>query len=254
MWTLKKIIFASALISASAVSLVLVGCGKRDVDAFGAPATPGSVPSAQNIGSCPGGQYNIGGVCTFGTTFDQACYARGGLPIITQGKTLCRIEFRYGTPWAFPAAFFPRLNPQDTAGYQAYSTGIPVRPNDKLVWKASGSWGGTSSSTYQVFGFIPFTTWTQDCDEVSINGYKEGRLLTYGNFADGRAAPAGLLGTDGTEVFVLGSSMTRRMKNAGTLKFGFNAPAGTGSCSYVSVTSLRVVHCEDAAQVSYPCE
>ena len=64
---------------------------------------------------------------------------------------------------------------------------------------------------------------------------------------------AGLVGTDGTEVFLLGSYAVKTLNNAGTLKFGFNLPNSYGLCSSATITELKIDHCEDSTSTTYPC-
>ncbi|MEK6704300.1 MAG: hypothetical protein AABZ06_00770 [Bdellovibrionota bacterium] len=144
----------------------------------------------------------------------------------------------------------PRLSTDDPAGPFAYSTGLTVKRGDVLNYSGNGSWGGTSADFHSwLGGFITVTTWKNDCSEISITGHDDdGALISY------LGMPAGLLGSDGSEVFLLGANLSNKtINNDGVLRFGFNTPVSNSSCARVTITRLSITHCEDSSGATFSC-
>ncbi len=238
------------LIALGATSALSTSCGKNNnpgsppVAAVPIPQIPIPVPVPN---PCPNG-YFFGGQCYQGASFDWACRSSGGQPLSgSSGRPLCEWE-KFG--FIFPSSYFPLLTPDHSNNELAWNTGITVKPGDRLEYTLTGSWGVREGSTDSFLGgFIYFSTWHLDCRDVSLNGIKEGAPAYYLN------QPAGLMGTDGTEIFWMGSSGSVQIHNSGVLKIGINAPlhdAGAG-CASISSQELYVLHCEDINGITYPC-
>ncbi len=245
-WNRRKLTCASG---ALALSLVAFGCGSEN--------TPTSVGGVQNavVPACPSGQYRIGGTCVIGATYQQACSNVFGTIVTSSGRELCRTQKYFVNPATYGWFSFSGYNsiwtltPSNPSGPYAFNTGLSVKAGDKITHRASGGWGGISYDSFSILGgFISGGSYSYDCDQFSLNGRKDGTTYTNEGLA------AGLVGTDGTEVFLLGTYASKTVINAGTLKFGFNLPASSyGLCSSATITELTVQHCEDVSGTTYPC-
>src|SRR5262249_47330242 len=131
-----------------------------------------------------------------------------------------------------------------------YNLGIKVAKNDTLEFRGSGGWGSISTTVDKyLWGLVSVSTTSADCDQVSLTGYVGSSLST------NQGQAAGLFATDGTEIFLLGSSAKKTINNNGALKIGFNAPWNLpNGCASLTITDLRVTRCFDAQGNTYPCQ
>jgi hypothetical protein len=127
--------------------------------------------------------------------------------------------------------------------------GLPLKAGDRLTWSATGGWGGVQRNNYSFLGFIPVTSYTQDCTYLNLNGVRKGTTTQHLYLGE----PAALYGTDGTHTFLLGGSSTHTIQADGQLAFGFNVESGGQYCGQVNISRLQVLHCEDSSGTTYPC-
>jgi hypothetical protein len=86
------------------------------------------------------------------------------------------------------------------------------------------------------------------CDDFTLSGAKSGRVYSYNGSA------SGLYGTDGTNVFPLGTTKAHTFQADGQLAIGFNVEAGRSDyCAQVTIRSAKIRHCEDANRTTFPC-
>lgn len=195
--------------------------------------------------NCTSGQFTIAGTCVSGRSFEEACrnlnpFNPAGAFINSNGH--CQVTRSTST-----GSGMARLTPS----IQNYATTIPipvspyyveVKPNYKVTWSASGSWGSNSTSE-KIWGIFTVTS----CNAVNLSGMHDGVQR------ENEGLPAGLLGLDGNEVFFAGPSGTRVIEQGGALRFGLNIPFESWACGSFRFSSLKVVSCEDAQGNSYPC-
>ena len=246
----------------------LAGCGKGP-DAGAAPAA--AAPPAATVSpvvatsGCTAGQFPLVGGCAAAFDFNTACAISSGyLTTTPQGTQVCRYKLTFNYIQGYGAftgwgAFgfvnfatgvgmgFPRLSPSDVAGPAAFNTGIQVFPGDLLTFQANGGWGSsTDHLTHFLGGYIVSSS--IDCNQVDLKGNAGTEVTT------NQSQPAGLYGTDGTEVFPLPGDTQKAITHSGLLKFGFNAPNVPNSCSTLFITDFRIERCFDASGNTYPCQ
>ncbi|OFZ18674.1 MAG: hypothetical protein A2X94_14295 [Bdellovibrionales bacterium GWB1_55_8] len=233
---------------------LIAGCGAAEkqlpVAAVPAPVSPGVAPPVGGT-SCAAGQTKIGdGPCLVGD-FRTVCthWLTGGFVTTIEGRETCKVSRTWSSVSLGGSGYgFPLVTQSLPGGSASSNTGINVRVNDQVtIDNVSGAWGGASQEAYEFLGFIPTTIWKMDCKQVSVDGLKDGSEVSY----EGKAA--GVFGSDGTNVFVVGKGITnQRIAAHGTLKIGFNAPDPYNSCGTVSFR-VKLAHCEDASGNSYLC-
>lgn len=194
-----------SLATASGLALLATACGQSSNNNGGIVAyVPGAV-------SCPAGQVLSNNVCVSNVsgaqTLAQACSMMGGSFM----TNTCRINMSWsGAPViteTMPAAY-------------ALSTGLPVKPGDKVTVSMNGAWGATSTSAKSYLGgLFNVYTYSSNCSDVNLNG-----AGSIGTVAYNGSQPVGLMGSDGTQSFFLGSNGTATINNIGTLRLGFNIP------------------------------
>lgn len=234
-----------------ALGVLFAGCGNPaslPPPSFGGGST-GVFPSGV---ACGAGQYNLGGTCIPAASFAQACTLARGTVTTVGGVEVCRMEFnirdQYGATMPFPANL-PSLSPGNPSN--GYRLGIPVRQGDKLIWSASGGWGSTTANSYGFVGIGFDVFHISSCAEFTLRGVRVSNSVR----ADYNGYPAQLYGSDGTNVFALGTSVASHTIEAdGELAIGFNVPQGQYNlCGTINFTNVRVRHCEDANRVTHPC-
>lgn len=224
---------STQLIASLGLAFAAAGCGQANVP----------LPIAASAVNCPVGQMSING-SQCASDFSTACYYAGGQ--LVSGNSLCQTVRGYDYA---ALTKFNLLSPSDPNGYAAWNTGIRVRPNDRLTISASGGWGSIKSDTWTILG-VPVGGYTIEtpstCSVTSLSGVKDGQTLNYNGLI------AGLVASDGTEVFAVGNGVTNRViTHDGTLKVGLNIPSG--SCTTAVVSQVRVLHCENSAGQSLAC-
>jgi hypothetical protein len=232
---------------AFAIAAYVSGCGSATPPAANSGAqTPQT--AAQPTGNCSANQYALGALCISASNFTDACRIANGRMITVSGAQACQVE--YSALWSYGGSFnhsmngsgFPILLENQPNSSTAWSTGVPVYAGDKIIWSAGGGWGKATTS-----GTI-FTWTTVNCTDVSLNGVDDGVQLMNSTL------PKGLLGSDGTHVFLLGTSSTNQIQSNGSFSFGFNIPnADYRYCSSLAVSQATIRHCEDSSRRTYPC-
>ncbi|MCM2279077.1 MAG: hypothetical protein NDJ89_13460 [Oligoflexia bacterium] len=248
----KKIAVSAGILFA----LTSVGCGRASEDGGAGVVPPpvGSIPGSSTVNSCGNGTFSIGGSpCFWAPDFNSACWSYGGAVVPLNGTQYCKISIQvdagFGGYGAYSAPFTV-LNPGYPAG--GYSTNFRLRRGDKLSYSGSGTWGNFQYDTSCLFDSKWFKLCgtsidTDTCSDYGVDG--AGAPLNLGQ-------PAGLMGSDGVEVFFLGKEISaaapKVINNDGLLRIGFNAPASNNLCAKAD-GHFTVTRCEDAQGRSYQC-
>lgn len=236
---------ASVVIQVVGVVLAISGCGKAE-DAANPPVNTASpvteAPPAPAPGTCPAGQFPGLYGCAPASNLSQACLNTGGWMI---SQDLCRVQFSPLT-WSYFYSFsnysmslFPRLTPSMVPLQDMSAMGVRVYSGDVVKVRGNGGWGSRESSVKRLFGFIPVVTTTYDCNQVDLDGKSgsgEDPVMNEG-------MAAGLAGTDGTEVFLLGSNSTKQITHNGLFRVGFNTPSFELGCYQVNLYELSITRC-----------
>ena len=190
--------------AATGLALLATACGQASNNGGVVAYVPGAV-------SCPAGQVLSNNVCVSNVSnaqsLQQACAQMGGI----FATNTCRMNISWnGAPViteTIPAAY-------------ALSTGLPVKPGDKVMVSMSGSWGANSTSSKSYLGgLFNIYTYSSNCSDVNLSGASSGGTVAYNG-----SQPVGLMGSDGTQAFFLGASGSATINNYGTLRLGFNIP------------------------------
>ncbi|MCM2322684.1 MAG: hypothetical protein NDJ90_05440 [Oligoflexia bacterium] len=245
----------ATLSAALLLALVSVGCGRADSEG-GIPATQvGNIPGGSTTANnCAAGTYNIGGApgsqCFWAPSFEQACQSWGGTIVPINGAQHCKFNITLSAGFGGTTASFTVLTPGAPAS--GYNTGFRVRRGDRLTYSGTGTWGRYELDRNCLldsdwFDLCTYSTDTHSCSQYPIDG--SGAPLNLGQ-------AAGLMGSDGVEVFFLGrelpASAPKIINNDGMLRIGFNAPTSYNLCAKADV-DFTITRCEDAQGRSYQC-
>ena len=237
-------------LAAVGILLVSVACGQAPQS--NVPVNGLSTPQYGQMVSCPGGQIGLGYACLPTTDLAQACAWIAGQTISLDGVLTCRYKMNLDyvggrglvmrSPYSNPSGGyymkywgyqFLRLNPSMPAGDRAYDTGVYLRKGDKLSYVGDGGWGTSYSrcSTYNARG--------EESPSHSVAW---------------ESMASGVVGSDGVEVFLLGTSLTKSIHNDGLLRIGYNnSPAYTNACGSIKIAKLEVQRCQDATGGVHVC-
>jgi len=262
MWRSIYKYFILAAVASAWVSAA--GCGKSSDPNLVYPNGIAPIPIANPIVSscgvpsptlntCLSGYVRTaGGTCMsqygygyYGTNsdFSSRCSVSGGVPI---NGSIC--QFSRDLVLVSTKAI---LNPgTPCGGFNAY---MIVKPGDRLtITNATGDWGTTSISRDQ-FGPLWVEHSDSDCDQFSETGLDtiNNQQITNGGL------PAGIVASDGVNVFAVGTGITNFPIAAdGMLRIGFNIPPELqlkGVCSSGIRLSAVLKHCEDTAGNTVVC-
>lgn len=223
-----------SVLAGSLFALTSVGCGKATDPGTNIGYIPGAVLPGI---TCPSGQIGIGGAC--GGTFEQACWNAMGMVV----NGICKVDRYFGQDLSM-VSNVPRLTASDVTGSAAWNTGIGLYAGDRIEIYANGGWGSQSSGSFLGINWNFYSS--SKCSKVSVAGISDGSLILNNGTA------AGLLASDGSEIFAVGNSVSKTMTRQGVLKLGFNVPADNSLCSAAGVT-IRVMRCQNSAGQSVSC-
>jgi len=215
-----SVVFVSVILSA-----FLIGCGKDE------PSETTAVAPAAPVSSAVAPSTSV-----------SACWSTGRQ--ISAG--VCEIDYNL-LPFHFEGNVFPRLNPSEPSGPYAFSTGITAQAGDKLNFTASGGWGGLEEDSW--LGIFTVSTW--GCNTFNLIGVNTSHPSEIVYWEEMRA---GLVGNDGSQLFLLGSSVNgRQFTTGGPVKLGLNLPFSYNQCASVTISKLQVRHCENTAGTTVVC-
>ncbi|NDE17541.1 hypothetical protein EBZ80_21710 [bacterium] len=116
---------------------------------------------------------------------------------------------------------------------------IQLMVGDKLTYRGTGGWSKTGGTLF-------FPT-SPRCHDTTNTGWDGSQIV------QNEGQPAGLMASDGTNVYPLGENATVTIKTAGVLRLGFNAPAVSFGCHQLDVNALSITRCTDAQNVAHEC-
>jgi hypothetical protein len=245
------------------VSNNMTGCSS------GLTSLPGSAcfPVAEFASRCQflgGSVVTVGGaqVCraTIRHVSGSVAYDYFGYPIYSGGsysETLWNM-----IPVLSPSASGVASN---VSGARSYPSVI-LRKGDRLSFQGSGGWSaqsyerlGSGFGIYTGGSFLGFSLGFGDtyvlnanCQSSSVDVSLDGRIRQKGVttsevlVSQENQQMAGLFGSDGTEVFPVGSSLRSKViQNDGFLRLGFNTLQNYQGCSVLVVRELTVQRCQD---------
>ena len=266
---MKKDLNAKLVVVSIMGLAALSGCGKGP-DASAPPAaavpaatttTPTPVATTTGTSVCSAGQYPLYYGCAAVSDFNTACLSQGG---IVNG-TVCKVQFSLLGLSGFssyysnmsPALlmnmnYVPILTPANPVGMGSLDLGFQVFSHDHLSFSASGGWGSSQANvhTWGPFTFYTSSSSSNTCSQINLNGTAtQGSSLP----ANAGAAP-GLMGSDGTEVFALGSHVEKDISNHGSLKIGFNTAVAQDGCTQFYIQKMSITRCFDASGATLVCQ
>ncbi len=243
--TLPKFNSISSLVAVGVALSTLVGCGTD------APPVAAQAPVATTAQVTPAAP-----------NFEQNCKDTAGTLLTSEGVQVCKRTIFVVNPGS-PSFLtfdqsqytpFYRLTTDDPSGSYAFPTGYTVKPGDLVSFSASGGWGSKKASFFNVYFGIctPFgcsgSGYEDACTSIKLDGTAGGKVKTTNSLA------AGIVGTDGTEVFLLGNSTKKVIKNEGALKWGFNVAVAEQMCAKLTISNFSITRCEDATGKTHPCD
>ncbi|HAR42356.1 MAG TPA: hypothetical protein DCS07_06945 [Bdellovibrionales bacterium] len=197
-------------------------------------------------GSCMA-QYGYGSNADFASRCSISYSVSGshGVPV---NASVCRFQSGIN----FQSFGMTVLTPGLPCG--GFNTGLVMKPGDRLkITSASGKWGVRSFSSDRHWIFDIVTLDSNSCEQVSETGYSSSNQQ-----ATNGGLPAGIVGSDGVNVFAVGTGISNFPVAAdGMLRIGFNIPADVqlDACSSTGIQlgSVSVAHCEDTAGNTVSC-
>jgi hypothetical protein len=217
----------------------------------GATAMPAStVPSYVNgVASCPAGYTLAGSMCNITTSvgavdpqfFQSNCQMRGGQIVSgANNSQLCRVTIDYGSRVFTASNGVPRITPSSASSQGIGYLGIELMPNDRLTYRGTGGWSETGGSLF-------FAT-SSRCHDTTNTGWDGSQIV------QNEGMPAGLVASDGTNVYFLGENSTVTIKARGSLRLGFNSRMVSYGCHQLDVNYLAITRCTDAQGNSQACQ
>ena len=251
----QRLNFSAGSLALVALGILGTGCGSQN-GPLPPPAFVGAATNYPTGTSCGAGQFNLAGYCIPATSFQQACSLIRGTLITIAGVENCRMELNLRDQYpsstlSFMPGSVPILSPSNR--HSPYRLGLPVRRGDKLLWSVTGGWGSTIANAYGFIG-IGFDFFaTASCTDLTVKGTRASTGVTY-NY---QGNPVQVYGTDGTNVFALGSGSdlvggSYTIEGDGELAIGFNTEPGR-FCGQINFSNVIGRHCESATQITSPC-
>jgi len=216
-----------------------IGCGQNQ-----APP-PIVAPTASTVGSSS-------------IALSSYCSSRGGSIVLVKGIPLCQQEiylksgaYQFSGGYAGSLSALPQLspaNPRSTSSGLSFN--FQVQAGDKVFFSGASQWGAISiNSSSALGGFFNFTTVTSNCSLANADGRKmNGSLLPVNG-----GIQQGLVASDQTQIYFLGSNGTAVIQNPGNLSIGINMVGNNMGCGYLQINSVRVERCVDASGISRGC-
>ena len=257
--------FLKLLVATAALALLAGGCGKgSDVaplsavpaasTTLGVPtavATSCTVPTVQQ-NTCYSGMIPFMNTCVYpGQSLADRCLSIGGaIAANSAGVQLCQVQTPYWLSLSAQGSLLTQANP---CGTSMANTIIPIKAGDLLsVDNLDGAWGTPNYKVSSAWIFSYWTTSSNSCEQVSLAGVNsDGSIMKNGTLA------AGLVASDGAQVFEIGSGITDKLLVAnGNLKIGFNLPTDSqySACGGLDRARVKIKHCEDVNGTTYSCQ
>jgi len=209
------------------LGLALIGCGGSDsTSTQTTTSTTATSTTHNNATSCPDGS------------------------LITNNDniTLCKTEKNIA---ALPTSYQILKSAYPTGFYNNTWTGYTVEVNDKVqATGASGEIGYINSTNNFCWNIFSESGCLNECKDVTdLSGINNsGQTETIGSVKKGLAA------SNGTEVVNIADGEEHTFSQSGNFHLGWNVN-GYYACadSYISVTSIKLIHCEDGNGTTYAC-
>ncbi len=222
--TYIKILVASFLLG---IGISVVGCGSSG---GGSNATPpaGNISSQVVVnGQTPNRCYS--GFVTSAVDGAQVC----------QAVVVSEVDLNASYYGDIPRLSASRSNAMLTPALSIYpGRPIQIQPNDKLTIKrVSGGWGRGKFFDHS------------HCRDIDTHGVD----TRNGSTVENETVPSGLFLSNGTGATPAFGPGVIYFNEAGTLRYGFNAPASVGNCYSLEIR-FKLERCLDVASLPHKCK
>lgn len=166
------------------------------------------------------------------------CYG-GTIVSALDGTQVCQVQI---TPEVnYSNSYYgavPRVSSSNASSSSIPLYGVQIQPNDKLtITELSGGWG--SGSLFN----------RSHCEDITTTG----RNKNDGSTVTNETVPSGLFLSDGNAAYPAFGTGVIYFNEAGTLRYGFNAPASSGNCFSLSIR-FKLERCLDIASLPHKCK
>jgi hypothetical protein len=219
--TYLKILLASFLVG---IGISMVGCGASG-GGESSPVPPATTTTAQTTTVVNGYTPNN-------------CYGGSIVPAL-DGTQVCQIQVTPELNYSYSSyGAVPRVSSSNAGASSMPLYGVQIQPNDKLtITDLSGGWG-----TGSLFN-------RSHCEDITTTGRNKNDGTTVTN----ETVPSGLFLSTGSAAYPAFGTGVIYFNEAGTLRYGFNAPASSGNCFSLSIR-FKVERCLDVASLPHKCK